>query len=195
MSREVRISAQFRSDFGKGAARQLRREGRVPAVMYGSGSELRHVTVPGHDLDLALRIPRVVLDIDLEGTRVIVAPADVQRDPVRTDLLHVDLLLLSDEEVRERYAYADALARAEAAAEEAGMDPMQAAAVIEEAAANEEDLTDVADRIVEILEERARAMAEAGAAAAAAEEAAEAAGAAEAGEGEAAEAGGEADEG
>ncbi|MCH9720071.1 MAG: hypothetical protein K0U60_09410 [Actinomycetia bacterium] len=191
MSQDVRIDAEIRSDFGKGASRRYRREGLVPAVMYGSGSELRHVTLPGHELDLALRIPRVVLQVQLAGSEFVVAPADVQRDIVRTDLLHVDLLMLSDEEVAERHAYADALARAEAIAEEAGLDPRQAAAVIQEAAAAGEDVVDVADRIVEILEERARAMAEAAAAAAAAEDAAaEAAAAQAAEEGEAGEAAG-----
>lgn len=179
MSQDIRINAHFRTDFGKGASRRYRREGLVPAVMYGSGSEVRHVTLPGHELDLALRTARVVLDVDLEGTRIVVAPADVQRDPVRTDLLHVDLLLLSDAEVAERHAYADALAKASAAAEEADLDPLLAAAVIEEAAAEGEDLADVADRIVEILQEKARALAESAAAAAAAEDAAEAAGPAE----------------
>jgi large subunit ribosomal protein L25 len=182
VSQDVKISAELRTNFGKGAARSYRRQGRVPAVMYGSGSELRHITLPGHDLDLALRGSRVVLDVDMAGTRVLVAPADVQRDAVRGDLLHVDLMLLSDADVRERHAYSDALARAEAAAEEAGLDPVQVSAVFEEAAANDEDLADVADRIVEILQQKARAMADAGAAAAAAEEAAEAAEAA--GEGE-----------
>ena len=172
MSQDVRIDAEFRSDFRKGASRRYRRDGLVPAVMYGSGSQLRHVTLPAHELDLALRIPRVVLEVHLDGSQFVVAPADVQRDIVRTDLLHVDLLLLSDEEVAERYAFAEALARAEATAEEAGLDPLLAAAVIQEASAAGEDVADVADRIVEILEERARAMAEAAAAAAAAEAAA-----------------------
>ena len=74
-----------------------------------------------------------------------------------------------------RHAYADALAKAERLAEEAGQDPMQAAALIEEAAANEEDLQAVADNIVALLEEQAKVRAEAAAAAAAAEDAAEAA--------------------
>ena len=175
MSQDVKISAEFRTDFGKGAARSCRREGRVPAVMYGSGSDVRHITLPGHELDLALRGSRVVLDVEVAGNRLLVAPADVQRDPVRGDLLHIDLLLLSDKDVQERHAYADALARAEAAAEEAGLDPVQVSGVFEEAAANDEDLADVADRIVEILQQKARAMAESAAAAAAAEDAAEAA--------------------
>ena len=159
MSQDIQIDAAVRTEFGKGASRQYRRDGRIPAVMYGTGSEVRHITLPGHELDLALRIPRVVLDVEVEGTRIIVAPADVQRDPVRTDLLHVDLLLLSDAEVNERHAYADALAAAEANAEEAG-----------------EDLADVAARVVQIIEERNKALAEASAAAAAAEDAAAEAG-------------------
>lgn len=176
MSQDIQIAAAVRTEFGKGASRQYRRDGRIPAVMYGTGSEVRHITLPGHELDLALRIPRVVLDVEVEGTRIIVAPADVQRDPVRTDLLHVDLLLLSDAEVNERHAYADALATAEANAEEEGLDPNQAAAVIEEAAENGEDLADVAARVVQIIEERNKALAEASAAAAAAEDAAAEAG-------------------
>lgn len=183
MSSDIRITATARDDFGKGAARRYRREGSVPAVMYGSGSELRHVLLPEHDLSLALRIPRVVLDVDLEGDRLLVAPRDVQKDPVRQDLHHVDLILLSDADVRARHAYADALAKAEAAAEEAGLDPLLAGAIIEEAAANEEDLDDVATRIVEILEEQAAARREAAEAAAAKEDAAAAEEAAAEGEG------------
>ena len=79
MSQDVRIDAEFRSDFGKGASRRYRRDGLVPAVMYGSGSQLRHVTLPAHELDLALRIPRVVLQVHLDGSQFVVAPADVQR--------------------------------------------------------------------------------------------------------------------
>ena len=52
---EVRIDATPRSEFGKGPARQVRREGRVPAVLYGHGTDPRHVTLPGHDVLLALR--------------------------------------------------------------------------------------------------------------------------------------------
>ncbi len=190
MSQDVRIEAVARDSFGKGASRQYRRDGRVPAVVYGSGSEVRHVVLPSHELALALRIPRVVLQAQFEGEELLVAPRDVQRDPVRQDLLHVDLVLLSREDVAARHAYADALAKAERLAEEAGQDPIQVGAIIEEAAANDENLDEVADRIVSILEEQARARAEAAAAAAAAEDAAAEAAAAEGGE-EAAEAGAE----
>ncbi|MFN8125487.1 MAG: hypothetical protein U0R64_03115 [Candidatus Nanopelagicales bacterium] len=185
MSQDIRIDATLRDQYGKGASRQYRREGLVPAVVYGSGSEVRHVVLPGHELGLALRIPRVVLSLDIAGDTVLVAPRDVQKDPVRQQLLHVDLILLSKADVDARHAYAAALAKAEQIAEEAGHDPIQAAAIIEEAAANEENLDEVADRIVELLEEQARVRAEAAAAAAAKEDAA--AEAAEAGEGEAAE--------
>lgn len=182
MSQDVRIDATARDRFGKGASRQYRRDGRVPAVMYGSGSEVRHVVLPAHELALALRIPRVVLQVQLDGAELLVAPRDVQKDPVRDHLHHVDLIMLSDSDVAARHAYADALAKAERLAEEGGQDPLQVAAIIEEASANGEDLDDVASRIVEILDEQARARAEAAAAAAAAEEAAE--GAAEAAEGD-----------
>lgn len=193
---DVRISAAARDKFGKGASRQFRREGNVPAVMYGSGSELRHVMLPGHQLNLALRIPRVVLDVDVDGARLLVAPRDVQRDPVRLDLLHVDLIMLTDKEVEQRHAYADALAKAEAAAEEAGYDPLLAAALIEEAAENEQSLEEVATNIVELLEEQEKELRAAAAAAAAAEEAAEeAAAAAEVTEGEAEAEEGAAEEG
>lgn len=188
MTQDVRIDAAVRDRFGKGASRQYRRAGQVPAVVYGSGSEVRHVVLPAHELGLALRIPRVVLKVQYDGTELLVAPRDIQKDPVRQELHHVDLIMLSTADVAARHAYADALAKAETLAEEAGQDPMQAAAIIEEAAANDENLDDVATRIVELLEEQARARAEAAAAAAAKEEAAEAAAeAAEAGE----EAGGE----
>jgi large subunit ribosomal protein L25 len=169
---DVRISATTRDDFGKGASRRYRRDGSVPAVMYGSGSEVRHVLLPAHELGLALRIPRVVLDVDLAGDRLLVAPRDIQKDPVRNELHHVDLIMLSSADVHARHAYADALAKAEATAEEAGLDPVAAAAVIEDAAANEENLDDVASRIVEILEEQAKARREAAEAAAAREDAA-----------------------
>ena len=192
MSQDVRIDATTRDHYGKGASRQYRRDGKVPAVVYGSGSEVRHVVLPGHELALALRIPRVVLNVELDGTTLLVAPRDVQKDPVRQVLLHVDLIMLSDADVASRHAYADALAKAERLAEEAGQDPMQAAALIEEAAANEENLDDVANRIVELLEEQAKARAEAAAAAAAKEDAAAEAAIAE-GDGEAE--GGEAAEG
>ena len=91
---EVAIAAQERSDFGKGAARRLRRAGQIPAVIYGTGKELSHVSLPGHELELALRDPRVVLVVSLGGSTVLTRAQEVQRDPVRRTLEHVDLVVI-----------------------------------------------------------------------------------------------------
>jgi len=176
---DKQLTAQPRTDFGKGAARRYRREGMVPAVMYGSDSPLRHVLLPTHQTGLALRGTQVVLEVSVDGGTLLVAPRDVQRHPVRQDLLHLDLVMLSDAEVTARHAYADAVQRAQALAEENDFDPMAAVHIVEEAYAEGEDLNDVVDNIVETLTEQARAMAAAAAAAAAAEEAEAAAGALE----------------
>jgi large subunit ribosomal protein L25 len=91
---EVKIAAESRSQFGKGAARRLRREGKVPAVVYGHGEEPRHVALPGHELMLALKTPNVLLELDLDGASELTLPKSVQRDPVRYTLEHVDLVLV-----------------------------------------------------------------------------------------------------
>ena len=175
MNTDVTLKAEPRTDFGKGAARALRRKGLVPAVMYGSGSAVEHIVLPAHETNLALRIAQVVLRIDLAGKTLPVAPRDVQRDPVKTDLLHMDLVLLSLADVEERHAYNDALALAQANAEEAGLDPSQAAHVIEEAAAAGQDLGEAAANVVATLQEQAEAFSAASAAADAAASEAESA--------------------
>jgi large subunit ribosomal protein L25 len=92
---EVKIAAETREEYGKGAARQLRREGRVPAVLYGHGTETRHLSLPGHDLMLALKTPNVLLRLDgLKNGSEIALPKAVQRDPVRGFIEHVDLILV-----------------------------------------------------------------------------------------------------
>jgi len=92
---EVKIVAEPRDEFGKGAARQIRREGKVPAVLYGHGTETRHLTLPGHDLMLALKTPNVLLRLEgLKNGSEIALPKAVQRDPVRGFLEHVDLILV-----------------------------------------------------------------------------------------------------
>lgn len=115
----VRLAAEPRSDFGKGAARRLRRDGRIPAVLYGGSAEPVHLSLPGHDLEQALRKPRATLEIDLGGSVTLVKPRDVQRDPVRRTLEHVDLIPVSAAEAREREAESAALVEAERAAAEA----------------------------------------------------------------------------
>ncbi|ROO82719.1 large subunit ribosomal protein L25 [Actinocorallia herbida] len=92
---EVRIAAEPRSEFGKGAARRTRRAGKVPAVLYGHGTDPQHITLPGHELMLALKTPNVLLLVSgLSDGDELALPKDVQRDPLKGFLEHVDLLLV-----------------------------------------------------------------------------------------------------
>ncbi|WP_435969670.1 50S ribosomal protein L25/general stress protein Ctc [Streptomyces sp. Qhu_M48] len=91
---EIKIAATVRSEFGKGAARAIRRDGQVPAVVYGHGSESAHVTLPAHDLALALRTPNVLLALDVDGKSQLAIPKAVQRDAIKGFLIHVDLILV-----------------------------------------------------------------------------------------------------
>ncbi|MEU6523758.1 50S ribosomal protein L25/general stress protein Ctc [Streptomyces sp. NPDC046924] len=90
---DVKLHAETRTEFGKGAARRVRRDNKVPGVVYEHGLEPLHLTFPGHELLLALRTPNVLIDlvIDGEGSQLAI-PKAVQRDPLRGDLVHVDLL-------------------------------------------------------------------------------------------------------
>ncbi|MEU1105488.1 50S ribosomal protein L25/general stress protein Ctc [Streptomyces tibetensis] len=92
---EVKISAATRTEFGKGAARRIRREDKVPGVLYGHGSDPVHLTLPGHDLLMALRTPNVLIALDIDGkTNELAIPKSVQRDPLKGFLEHVDLQLV-----------------------------------------------------------------------------------------------------
>jgi large subunit ribosomal protein L25 len=92
---EVRIAAEPRTEFGKGAARRTRRAGRVPAVLYGHGTDPQHISLPGHDLMLALKTPNVLLRVEgLAGGAELALPKDVQKDPLKGFLEHIDLLLV-----------------------------------------------------------------------------------------------------
>ncbi|ASY34391.1 putative 50S ribosomal protein L25/general stress protein Ctc [Streptomyces sp. Tu6071] len=91
---EVKLAVETRTEFGKGAARRIRRESKVPAVVYGHGTEPVHVTVPGHELMMALKTSNVLLAIELNGKNELVIPKAVQRDPLKGFLEHVDLLLV-----------------------------------------------------------------------------------------------------
>ena len=92
---EVHIAAETRTEFGKGAARRTRRVGRVPAVLYGHGTETRHLSLPGHQLMLALKTPNVLLYLDgLKNGSEIALPKAVQRDPIKNVIEHVDLILV-----------------------------------------------------------------------------------------------------
>ncbi|MFE6778561.1 50S ribosomal protein L25/general stress protein Ctc [Streptomyces sp. NPDC057702] len=89
---EVKVSVQHRTEFGKGAARRLRRAEQVPAVIYGHGAEPVHVSLPGHELMMALKTPNVLLSLDLDGKNELVIPKAIQREAIRGFLVHVDLL-------------------------------------------------------------------------------------------------------
>jgi large subunit ribosomal protein L25 len=92
---EVHIAAEPRTEFGKGPARRERRAGRVPGVLYGHGSEPRHVSLPGHEVLLALRTANVLIRLDgLPGGSELALPKAIQRDAIRGTVEHVDLLLV-----------------------------------------------------------------------------------------------------
>ncbi|MFJ8030949.1 MULTISPECIES: 50S ribosomal protein L25/general stress protein Ctc [unclassified Streptomyces] len=92
---EVKLAAETRTEFGKGAARRIRRENKVPGVLYGHGSDPLHLTLPGHELLLALRTPNVLISLDIDGkSNELAIPKSVQRDPLKGFLEHVDLLLV-----------------------------------------------------------------------------------------------------
>ncbi|MEU9214005.1 50S ribosomal protein L25/general stress protein Ctc [Streptomyces sp. NPDC048415] len=91
---EVKLAAETRTEFGKGAARRIRRESKVPAVVYGHGTDPVHITLPGHELLLALRTPNVLLSLEIEGKTELAIPKAVQRDAIKGFLEHVDLLLV-----------------------------------------------------------------------------------------------------
>jgi len=92
---EVRIAAQPRTEFGKGPARRERRAGRVPAVLYGHGSDPRHVSLPGHDVLLALRTANVLIRLEgLPGGSQLALPKAIQRDAIKGSVEHVDLIMV-----------------------------------------------------------------------------------------------------
>ncbi|MCX8528277.1 MAG: 50S ribosomal protein L25 [Candidatus Nanopelagicales bacterium] len=165
----VALPSVPRTDFGKGAARRIRRDGQIPAVIYGSGSDVVHVAIPTRDLDLALRKPRVVFSMDVNGASVLVKPRDIQRDPVKRSLEHIDLVIIDKAEASDRKEMADAIAAAIHAADEAGMDSAAAVQALETAVAGGENPTDAAAHAVSDAEHQADAYSDANVAQAAAE--------------------------
>ncbi len=94
MADENRLSADERTSFGKGAARKLRAVDKIPAVIYGHGTDPRHVTLPGHETALLLRKSNVLVTLDIAGDKQLVLVKDVQKDPVRQLIEHVDLVVV-----------------------------------------------------------------------------------------------------
>jgi len=91
---EIKIAAETRTEFGKGAARRIRRADKVPAVLYGHGTDPVHVTLPGHQLMLALKNSNALLSIELGSDEHLAIPKQVQRDPLKGFIEHADLLIV-----------------------------------------------------------------------------------------------------
>jgi large subunit ribosomal protein L25 len=93
---ESNIQAEPRTEFGKGAARRIRRSAKVPAVLYGHGGDPVHITLPGHETMLALKHggANALLTITVNGKDQLALPKQIQRDPVKGFLEHLDLILV-----------------------------------------------------------------------------------------------------
>src|SRR5690554_740135 len=89
-----KIVAELRESFGKGAARKLRVTGKIPAVLYGHGTEPKHLTLPGHEMMLLLRKANAMVDLDIAGKAQLALVKDVQKDPVRQIIEHIDLVVI-----------------------------------------------------------------------------------------------------
>ena len=96
MSDETKIKAESRTEFGKGAARRIRRADKVPAVLYGHGTDPQHITLPGHDTMLALKHggANALLTISVGGKEQLALPKQIQRDPIKGFLEHLDLIIV-----------------------------------------------------------------------------------------------------
>ncbi|WP_029144599.1 50S ribosomal protein L25/general stress protein Ctc [Microbacterium luticocti] len=94
MSEDTKVVAELRENFGKGFARRLRAAGKIPAVIYGHGTDPVHVALPGHQVSLLVRRANALLELDLNGTEHLTLVKDVQKDPVRQIIEHIDLLVV-----------------------------------------------------------------------------------------------------
>ena len=90
-----KLTANSRAEFGKGASRRLRREGKVPAVVYGHGQKTIHVSIDAHELQLVLRKKPASIEISIDGKTENVAPRDLQIDPVTRGIEHIDLVVVT----------------------------------------------------------------------------------------------------
>ena len=91
---DSKVHAEVRENFGKGFARRLRAAGKIPAVIYGHGTDPVHVSLPGHQIALLIRRANVVLELDVNGTQQLTLVKDVQKDPVHQIIEHIDLLVV-----------------------------------------------------------------------------------------------------
>jgi large subunit ribosomal protein L25 len=89
-----KITAEMRTEFGKGAARRIRRDDKIPAVVYGHGNDPVHLTLPGHDTMMAIKHggANALLELDIEGKSQLALTKQVQVDPIRRVLEHIDFV-------------------------------------------------------------------------------------------------------
>ncbi|EIC07179.1 50S ribosomal protein L25 [Microbacterium laevaniformans OR221] len=91
---DTKVIAELRENFGKGFARRLRAAGKIPAVIYGHGTDPVHVALPGHQVALLVRRANVVLELEIAGAQQLTLVKDVQKDPVQQIIEHIDLLVV-----------------------------------------------------------------------------------------------------
>ncbi|MFF1253076.1 50S ribosomal protein L25/general stress protein Ctc [Pseudarthrobacter sp. NPDC058329] len=89
---EQKLAAEVRTEFGKGYARRARMANLIPAVIYGHGAEPIHITLPAKATTLAVRTANALLSLDINGESHLALVKDVQRDPIKQIIEHIDLL-------------------------------------------------------------------------------------------------------
>jgi len=92
MADKLKLAAESRTEFGKGAARRIRANDKIPAVIYGHGENPLHIVLPGHDTMMALKNPNALLTVVVDGDKHLAIAKDIQRDPIKPLIVHVDLL-------------------------------------------------------------------------------------------------------
>ena len=99
MAKASKISATLRTDFGKGFARRARVAGQVPAVVYGHGTDPKHVLVDGHESYMSLRgTSNALVELNVEGEKVLTIVKDIQRHPLRPGFQHIDFMIVNRSE-------------------------------------------------------------------------------------------------
>ena len=94
MADAPRIAAKSRTEFGKGAARRVRRAHEIPAVLYGHGTDPVHLRLPGHEMMMITKTQNAVVNLDIEGTQQLALVKDVQRDIIKPVIEHIDLVIV-----------------------------------------------------------------------------------------------------
>ena len=106
---DTKVVAEVRENFGKGYARRLRAAGKIPAVIYGHGTDPVHVSLPGHQVSLLIRRANALLELEIDGKTQLALVKDVQKDPVRQIIEHIDLIVVKKGEKVERYKASGAI--------------------------------------------------------------------------------------